>query len=87
MDYKTPDEEPNELNEPHASYGASKKMKLRIFKSFEEANEADAKEAALRTPEQRIKDTVELILRVYGVTREEIKARNKKLRINFTNHR
>ena len=83
MDYNTPDEENNKLNEPQTSYGAQPKMKLRIFKSFEEAAEAEAQDAALRTPEQRIKDTVELILRVYGVTREEIKARNKKLRINF----
>ncbi len=61
-------------------------MKLRIFKSFEEADEAEARDAAIQSPVERIRETVELILRVYGVSREQLMSRTKKLNINFASH-
>ncbi len=44
-----------------------KKKTIRIFHSFEEAAEYEDRINALRTPVQRLKDTVALISRVYGV--------------------
>ena len=64
-----------------------KKMKLRIFSSFEEAAEAEAADNARQAPLDRIKETVELILRVYGVTREELMNRKKNLKINIISHK
>jgi hypothetical protein len=58
-------------------------MKLRVFKSWEEAEDAEAAAAALRTPVEQIRDTVALILRVYGVTQEELNKRRGKLRIKI----
>ena len=83
MDYGTPNEESNQLNEPDATHSKKPSMRLRIFKSFEEANEADAFDSAMQPPVERLRETVELILRVYGVTREQLKARNKKRHINI----
>ncbi len=57
--------------------------KIRIFKSFEEAEEAEAMEIARQSPVERLRETVERILRVYGVTREQLKARDKKLHITI----
>ena len=57
--------------------------KIRIFKSFEEAEEAEANDIAMQSPVERLRETVERILRVYGVTREQLMARDKKLHINI----
>jgi len=57
--------------------------KIRIFKSFEEAEEAEAMDIAQQSPAERLRETVERILRVYGVTREQLVARHKKLHINI----
>ncbi len=82
MEYKTPNEDSHQLNEPVVPYGVKRKLKLRIYKSFEEAAEAEALADSLQSPVERIRETVELILRVYGVTREQLKDR-KKLHINI----
>ncbi len=84
MGYDTPPEENNRLNEPEPAYSQKRSMRLRIFKSFEEAAEADAADIANQAPVERLRETVELILRVYGVTREQLKARDKKFHINIT---
>ena len=60
-----------------------RKINLRIFASFEEAAEAEALDAALKPPAEAIKETVEFILRIYGVTREQLKQRREKLHINI----
>jgi hypothetical protein len=60
-----------------------KKMKLRIFRSFEEAAEAEAADDARKPPMEGLKETVELILRVYGVTREQLIANRKKMRLTI----
>ena len=83
MGYPPPNEEQHELNEPTPSYGAKPKPRLRIYNSFEEAAEAEARDAAEQSPIERIRETVELILRVYGVTREELMARKKTRRITI----
>jgi hypothetical protein len=83
MAYTTPEGNNDQLNEPHALYGEKKKMKLRIFHSFEEAAEAEALADAQQTPVERLRETVELILKVYGVTREQLKARNRKLHLHI----
>jgi hypothetical protein len=59
------------------------KRKIRIYTSLEEQAEAEAADAAKQAPIERIRETVELILRVYGVTREELKNRKKSNRINI----
>lgn len=60
------------------------KMKLRIYNSFEEQAADEAADVAAQPPMMRIKETVELILRVYGVTREDLMNRPQSKRINFT---
>lgn len=83
MENITPNEENNKVNEPMTSYGATSKMKVRIFNSFEEAAAAEAMDNAMQSPIERIRETVELILRVYGTTEEQLQARRGKLRINM----
>lgn len=57
--------------------------KVKIHKSFEQA-EQDALDAALQqTPTDRLRETVELILRTYNTTRAELmnRKRDNKIRI------
>lgn len=73
------EEDKNKAEEPAASYY----HKLRIFSSFEEANEADYKERAEIPPIQHLKDTVQLIIRMYNWS-EQLrgkKASDNKIRI------
>ena len=60
--------------------------KIRIYTSHEERAAAEAAESAGQTPVERLRETVELILRVYGVTREELAARKKSKRITITRY-
>jgi len=64
----------NEVNDPGVSYGEGK-SRIVFFKSFEEEAEYNAKEASEKNPIQGIKDTVGLILRVYGFTQESLRER------------
>lgn len=61
----------NEVNEPAVEYGRG----LKFFNSFEEQKEYEIQEVLKQSPAQRIKETVELILRVYGFTRESLRKR------------
>ena len=83
MDYDKPGDDDNIVNEPQLHYGMGQNMKLHIFTSFDEAERANAAEAAKQPPLERIKETVELILRVYGVTREQLMANRKKLHLTI----
>lgn len=83
MEHSDPSEKNEQLNEPLVPYGTRRLGKLQIFKSFEEAAEAEALQYALQAPIERIRETVELILRTYGVTREQLIARRKKLHITI----
>jgi hypothetical protein len=48
---------------------------LLFFNSFEEENEYTARKSAEKDPIEGIKDTVNLILRIYGFTQESLRAR------------
>ncbi|MES2703143.1 MAG: hypothetical protein V4649_10915 [Bacteroidota bacterium] len=73
----------NKINEPQSSYGAFHGKRISIFTSFEDAARAEALVAAQQSPIERLRETVELILRVYGVTREELNNRKKSNRITI----
>jgi hypothetical protein len=60
-----------------------KGKKLRIFHSFEQAEAAADFDAANKTPAQRVRDTVQLILRAYGVTQEDLNRSRGSLRIKI----
>ncbi|PQJ10251.1 hypothetical protein CJD36_016325 [Flavipsychrobacter stenotrophus] len=60
------------------------KPRIHIYRSFEEQAAEEAAAEAAYSPVERLRETVELILRVYGVTREELMSRPKSKRINFT---
>jgi hypothetical protein len=47
-------------------------MGITIFSSFAEMNDAAHKEMAATSVADRIRNTVELILRSYGLTREDL---------------
>ena len=83
MEYKKPDSEVNHVNEIATAYNVRRLGKLRIFNSFDEAADAEALDAAALTPEGRIRQTVELILRVYGVTRQQLIEKREKLKIKI----
>ncbi len=74
MEDKEKAKDVSESNEPEAVY--SKKRSLRFFSSFEEMNDADAKEIAALTPLESLMHTTALIERLYA---EELKS---KIRFN-----
>jgi len=59
------------------------KNRIRIFKSFEEAKETEVQDIIKQSPIDRLRDTVELILRVHQVSRQDLKNRTAtgKIRI------
>jgi hypothetical protein len=59
------------------------KDRIRIFNSFEEAKESEIQDLINQSPIDRLKQTVELILRVHQVSREHLKSRTAtgKIRI------
>lgn len=69
------------LNEPTASY--SGKNRIQFYNSFEEANQAEIAFIIEQSPVERLKHTVELILRAYNTTRAELSARTPNNRINI----
>lgn len=69
--YKTTSEN-DKATEPSAAYHS-----LKIFNSFEEAEIFQIKCVLKQSPAERIKETVELILRAYGLTREQLKERKR----------
>ncbi len=71
----------SELNDPVVPY--KKELKLDIYNSFEEMNEANIKEMADLTPQERIKNAVELSLRVYNIKREDWKKRKEKMKLKI----
>jgi hypothetical protein len=59
------------------------KDRIRIFNSFEEAKETEIQDIIKQSPIDRLRHTVELILRIYQVSREDLKNRTTtgKIRI------
>jgi len=86
MEYKENDGEKREVNEPVAGAFSLKGKEVRFFHSFEEQAAAEAEDAANRTPIERIRDTVQLILRAYGVTQEELNMRTRSNKIKITKY-
>ena len=58
---------------------------LHIYNSIEQMEEAAHRKAAEKDPVSGLQETVELILRVYGVTREDLNQRkgNNRIRILY----
>lgn len=69
--YKTTSEN-DKATEPSAAYRS-----LKIFSSFEEAEIFQIKRVLKQSPAERIRETVELILRAYGLTRKQLKERKR----------
>lgn len=69
-----------EVNEPAVEY---KRREFKFFTSFEEMDEYDRLQTLKQSPEKRLQETVELILRVYGLTRESLKNRKRDNIIYF----
>ncbi len=64
-----------------------KNKRIRIYKSFDEQAEAEAATVAQQPPLERIRETVELILRAYNVTREELNSRKKSNHIKILEYK
>ena len=86
MDYKENEDEKREVNGPVAGAFSLKGKKVRFFHSFEEQAAAEAEDAANRTPVERIRNTVQLIFRVYGVTQEMLNTRDRNWKITITKY-
>ena len=69
----------NKVNEPDMTY----KPKIMLFKSFEEQEEYEMEQLARQDPVKCLKDTVELILRAYGFTRETLSKRKTSGKIKI----
>ena len=61
---KSKSENKNNLNEPEVPY--QNKQLISIFSSFEEMNEADAQSAANINPIKHLKNTTDLIKKLYA---------------------
>jgi len=62
------------------------KNRIHIFNSLEAAKEKEIQDIIKQSPVDRLRQTVELILRVYHVSREDLKNRTatRKIRIITT---
>ena len=58
-------------------------LKLRIFHSFEEQEAAEIADLLTQSPMERIRETVALILRVYGIPENELIKRREKLHLTI----
>jgi len=70
----------NEVNEPAATYG----REIHVFDSFKEQEDFNNTYIINQSYTDRIKETVDLILKVYGYTRESLKKRKADNTIIFT---
>ena len=73
----------NDAGNRNISATTGSKKRLVILDSFEQMNETDIQEMADTLPVDRIRNSVELILRAHGVTREQLlkKGRSTKVEI------
>ncbi len=62
---------------------SSSPKRIKIYSSFEEAEQDKINYIINQSPVERLKQTVELILRVYNVTRESLKERKRSNRIHI----
>ena len=61
----------------------SSPKKIVVYKTFEEGEAMEIEETLKMTPEERIEKTVNLILRVYNTSREELRSRPRSRRITI----
>lgn len=61
----------------------NKKNRIYIFNSFEAAKEKEINDIIKQSPVDRLRQTVELILRVYKVSREDLKNRTASHKIRI----
>lgn len=59
---------------------------LTIHQSFEEMESARYRYAASIDPVQGLRETVDLIVRVYGTSREELNSRPRPCRVTITQY-
>ena len=69
------------LSEPAVSYVTNNR--IHFFNSFEDASRDEAKFIINQSPIDRLRQTVELILRVHNVTRQDLKERKSSNRITI----
>lgn len=62
---------------------AYRSPKIKIFDSIAEEQASNYKAIKRQDPAERIKETVKLILKVYGFTKKSLKARKSSNRIIF----
>jgi hypothetical protein len=72
--YKHKDGESSKIEQASTNY-LIQGSALKVYHSFEEMNEGDAEYAASIHPIEGLRNTIELILLAYGVTREELETR------------
>ncbi|MEJ5995427.1 hypothetical protein WG904_13450 [Pedobacter sp. Du54] len=57
--------------------------RIKIYKSLEESKKDDVNYIINQSPIERLRQTVDLILKVYNVTRESLKQRKRSNRITI----
>ena len=78
--------EPDEINKVNESAPSYNENRVRIFHSFEEAEEMEIAHVLNQKPLDRVKETVDLILRVHGITRLQLRKRLMKSPLNYIRH-
>jgi hypothetical protein len=66
-----------------ATPGVPVPNRIKIFNSLEESEQDKINYIINQSPVERLRQTVELILRVYNVTRESLKEKKHSKRINI----
>ena len=74
--------EEENINEPASQYFTNPELK--IYNSFEEQEDDQRKYSASLTPIERLRQTVELIIRSYGYTRESLKSQDSDNKVTIT---
>lgn len=72
----------NKVSEPSTTY--SDLRRITIFNSFEDAKSSEYLQIIKQDPIQRLRETVSLILRAYGINRELLNSRKTVNKIIVT---
>lgn len=74
------EENKGKVNEPSVAYSGNN---IRVYTSFDAAAKGELADVLKQSPSERIRETVQLILRVYGVTQEELNGRTRNMKITI----
>jgi len=77
------EQDDNNVNESNSTY----KKQIHLFSSFEEADIHHRIQVQKQNPVDRIKETVDLILRVYGFSTADLKKRAPSCIIRIIEHK